>query len=247
MESSSDRVVDLPSGLMWARLPDGLVCYVNGRWRERAGLDHDDPGLNRSTIVSAIRSMDLERDARGKPFRALPLPGLSCDDARGFARAQTSRATERRKRPADPMPTTPGRELKNVALRNGEPLTAKRPVVCLVDDDESVRESLPDLLRELGYEPRAFASAKDFLASDCVALCECLILDIAMPDMSGPELLAKLRRQGCAVPTVFITAQTDERVRPRVLEQGAAECLFKPFSQAALLESLDAVFQGRRS
>lgn len=122
---------------------------------------------------------------------------------------------------------------------------AKRPLVCVVDDDESVRESLPDLLRELGYEPRAFSSAKSFLASDCVALCECLILDIAMPEMSGPELLAELRRQGRAVPIVFITAQADERVRSRVLKQGASECLFKPFSQAALIRALGAVIQRR--
>ena len=114
------------------------------------------------------------------------------------------------------------------------------PLVCLVDDDESVRESLPDLLRAFGFEVRAFSYAKAFLTSDCLALCDCLILDIAMPEMTGPDLQRELKRQGRDIPIVFITAHVDDRVRHNVLEQGAVACLYKPFSQADLLGAMDA-------
>jgi FixJ family two-component response regulator len=113
-------------------------------------------------------------------------------------------------------------------------------LVSVVDDDESVRESLPDLLRELGFAVRAFSSAEEFLASDCVGQTRCLILDIAMPGMSGPDLQRELTRRGQEIPVVFITAQKDETVRPRLLGQGAVECLFKPFSDTELLEAVNA-------
>jgi FixJ family two-component response regulator len=119
----------------------------------------------------------------------------------------------------------------------------KRPLVSVVDDDESVRESLPDLLRELGYSVRAFSSAEEFLASDCVGETRCLILDIAMPGMTGPDLQQELTNRGQKIPIIFITAQADETVRPRSLEQGAVECLSKPFSDTALFEALNAAFR----
>ena len=122
-------------------------------------------------------------------------------------------------------------------------MMVKRPLVSVVDDDESVRESLPDLLRELGYSVRAFSSAEEFLASDCVGETRCLILDIVMPGMSGPDLQQALKVGGKAIPIVFITAQADEAVRQRLLEQGAVECLFKPFSDTALFEALNAAFR----
>ena len=126
-----------------------------------------------------------------------------------------------------------------------EPVTVmvKRPLVSVVDDDESVRESLPDLLRELGYLARAFSSAEEFLASDCVGETRCLILDIAMPGMTGPDLQQELMVRGQEIPIIFITAQADEAVRPRSLEHGAVECLFKPFSDTALFEALNAAFR----
>jgi FixJ family two-component response regulator len=117
-----------------------------------------------------------------------------------------------------------------------------RPLVCLIDDDESVRESLPDLLREFGFEVRPFSYAQAFLDSDCLTLCNCLILDIAMPEMNGPDLQRELKRRGRDIPIVFITAHVDERARKRVLEQGAVACLYKPFSQADLLAALHAAF-----
>ena len=112
-------------------------------------------------------------------------------------------------------------------------------LVSVVDDDESVRESLPDLLKEFGFAARAFSSAQEFLASDCVGQTRCLILDIAMPGMTGPGLQQELKLRRQEIPIVFITAQRDEAVRSRMLEQGAVECLFKPFSDTALLQALN--------
>jgi FixJ family two-component response regulator len=117
----------------------------------------------------------------------------------------------------------------------------KLPLVSVVDDDESVRESLPDLLRELGYAAKAFSSAEEFLASDCIGRTRCLILDIAMPGMSGPDLHRELKVRGQEIPVIFITA--NQSARPRMLEQGAVECLNKPFSDAALLGALHAAFR----
>jgi FixJ family two-component response regulator len=114
------------------------------------------------------------------------------------------------------------------------------PLVSVVDDDESVRESLPDLLKEFGFSAEAFASAEEFLASDSVGKTRCLILDVAMPGMSGPDLQRELVRRDVAIPIVYITAQRDETMRPRLIEQGAVECLFKPFSDAALQEALSS-------
>ncbi|HTB15720.1 MAG TPA: response regulator [Bryobacteraceae bacterium] len=108
----------------------------------------------------------------------------------------------------------------------------------MVDDDESVRESLPDLLREFGFTARSFSSAEEFLASGYVGQTNCLILDIGMPGMSGPELQRELERRGQHIPIVFITAHRDEAIRERLLEEGAVECLFKPFTDTALLEAL---------
>ena len=122
-------------------------------------------------------------------------------------------------------------------------MTTIRPLVAVVDDDESVREALPDLLREFGFDVRAFSSAEEFLASDCIADIKCLILDIAMPGMSGPALQLELARRHQAIPIVFITAQRDDTLRPRLLEAGAVECLFKPFSEAALLEALNVALR----
>ena len=121
----------------------------------------------------------------------------------------------------------------------------KGSLVSVVDDDESVRESLPDLLRECGFAVQAFSSAEAFLASDCVGQTRCLILDIAMPGMSGPDLQRELTRRRHEMPIVFITALGEETVRPYVLAQGAVACLFKPFSETALLEALHAALRVR--
>jgi len=114
------------------------------------------------------------------------------------------------------------------------------PLVSVVDDDESVRESLPDLLRELGFAAQAFPSAEEFLVSDDVDRTKCLILDVAMPGMTGPDLQLELQRRGQKLPIIFITANEDDTIRPRLIAQGAVECLFKPFSDTDLLRALHA-------
>ena len=113
-------------------------------------------------------------------------------------------------------------------------------LITVVDDDESMRESLPDLLREFGFTVEVFASAEEFLASDCIAETRCLVLDIAMPGMSGLDLEQELALRRQPIPIIFITAHGDQSIRPRALAHGAVECLHKPFSDAALREALDA-------
>ena len=122
-------------------------------------------------------------------------------------------------------------------------MNAIRPFVSVVDDDESVRESLPDLLKEFGFAVQAFSSAEEFLASDTLGRTNCLILDVAMPGMSGPELQRELTRRMHRIPIVFITAHGDANLRPRVLEDGAVECLLKPFSDTALLNAINAALR----
>jgi FixJ family two-component response regulator len=111
-------------------------------------------------------------------------------------------------------------------------------LLSVVDDDESIRESLPDLIKEFGFAARAFSSAEEFLSSGSVDETSCLILDIAMPGMSGPELHQELKRRGEEIPVLFMSGQKDETIRAQVLEQGAAGFLLKPFSDAALLEAI---------
>ena len=118
-------------------------------------------------------------------------------------------------------------------------MTSTSPLVSVVDDDDSVRESLPDLVKALGFRVEAFSSAEEFLASDCVGRTSGLILDVAMPDMTGLELQHELARRGQSIPIVFITARRDATMRRHLIEQGAVECLFKPFSEAALQEALN--------
>jgi len=123
-------------------------------------------------------------------------------------------------------------------------MPGERSLVSVVDDDESVRESLPDLLNEFGYSVRTFSSALDFLASDALERTRCLILDVAMPGMNGIELQAELKRHDKWIPIVFITAIREEAVRARLVELGAIACLTKPFSDAALFEALRSVMPG---
>ena len=113
-------------------------------------------------------------------------------------------------------------------------------LVSVVDDDESVRESLPDLLKEFGFACQTFSSAEEFLASDGVSQTNCLILDVAMPGMCGPELQQELNRRKIKIPIIFITARRDETAGLRLIEQGAIACLIKPFSDTALLEALNS-------
>ena len=118
-----------------------------------------------------------------------------------------------------------------------------RPLISVVDDDESVRESLPDLLREFGFEAQTFSSAEEFLTSKAVDDTNCLVLDVAMPGMSGPDLQRELKFREQSIPIVFITAQRDSTVRPRLIAEGAVECLFKPFEPNDLLQALNTALR----
>ncbi len=119
------------------------------------------------------------------------------------------------------------------------PVMADLPLVAIVDDDESVRESLPDLLKMLGFRARTFQSAEEFLASGLLSETQCLILDISMRGMSGAQLQAELKRLHIKIPIIFITAHADEPLRLRLLEEGAIDCLLKPFTHTALVEALN--------
>jgi FixJ family two-component response regulator len=120
----------------------------------------------------------------------------------------------------------------------------ERQLLSVVDDDEMLRESLPDLLREFGFAARAFSSGQEFLSSDYVDETRCLILDVAMPGMSGLDLQEELKRRGQAIPIIFITGQKDEDIRKRALRQGAVKFLYKPFSDDALLDAVNAALDG---
>jgi FixJ family two-component response regulator len=117
-------------------------------------------------------------------------------------------------------------------------------LISVVDDDESIRESLPDLLREFGFTAKAFSSGEELLTSSELAQTSCLILDVAMPGMTGPDLQRELAIRQPGIPIIFITAQRDETLRPRLLKLGAIECLLKPFSEADLLEALNTAVRG---
>ena len=140
-------------------------------------------------------------------------------------------------------PSYPSAQLYEIeALR--VTVMSKRPLITVVDDDESVRESLPDLLKEFGFEAQTFSSAEEFLASDLIDETKCLVLDVAMPGMSGPDLQKELTRRDQEVPIVFITGQRDPATRLRLVAQGAVECLFKPFEPNDLLKALNMALQG---
>ena len=131
------------------------------------------------------------------------------------------------------------------ADRQDESLDMSQPLVSLVDDSESVRESLPDLLEQAGFVVQTFASAEAFLASPAPGDTSCLILDVGLPGMSGPDLQQELKRRGTSIPIVFITAQGDKSLQPRLISQGAVACLFKPFSDTALLEAVESALGPR--
>jgi FixJ family two-component response regulator len=120
-----------------------------------------------------------------------------------------------------------------------------RPLVAVVDDSVSVRESLPDLLQQVGFAVQTFTSAEAFLASETTDAAKCLVLDVRLPGMSGPDLQRELARRGKGVPIVFITAQDDASLEPRLLAAGAAACLFKPFSDIALIDAIEAAVRMR--
>ncbi len=118
-------------------------------------------------------------------------------------------------------------------------MKAPGPLIAVIDDDESMREALPDLLREFGFTAMAFDAAEAFLASSSIDQACCLILDVAMPGMTGPQLQQELINRDVRTPVIFITAHADARVRAGLLQKGAVDCLFKPFGDQDLRAALD--------
>jgi FixJ family two-component response regulator len=116
----------------------------------------------------------------------------------------------------------------------------KVKMVAIVDDDESVRSALQGLMKAEGLPARSFASAEEFLKSGQHRDTACLIADIRMPGMTGLELQAKLNAEHCRIPTIFITAHGDAKMKMQALRAGAVEFLAKPFDDEALLESVRA-------
>jgi FixJ family two-component response regulator len=114
------------------------------------------------------------------------------------------------------------------------------PLISVVDDDDSVRESLQGLIRSVGFAVQVFASAEEFLQSDHLSQTHCLILDVRMPGMNGLELQRELADTHCEIPVIFITAHGNENARTQALKNGAVDYLCKPFSEDALLNAIRA-------
>ena len=142
----------------------------------------------------------------------------------------------------DTLPVTEHSRL--MKPKHGES-TSERLLLSVIDDDEMLRESLPELLREFGFAARAFSSGQEFLSSNYVDETRCLILDVAMPEMSGLDLQQELKRRGQAIPIIFISGQKDEDVRKQAFRQGAVKFLYKPFSDSDLLEAVNAALDGK--
>ena len=120
-------------------------------------------------------------------------------------------------------------------------ITQPKPnLVVIVDDDDSMRSALQGLLKVAGLQAQVFTSAEEFLSSGQQYHTACLIADIRMPGMSGLELQARLNADRCKIPTIFITAHGDAKMRLQALREGAVEFLSKPFDDEALLESVRA-------
>jgi FixJ family two-component response regulator len=117
-------------------------------------------------------------------------------------------------------------------------------LISVVDDDVSLRESLEGLLKTLGYDTTVFSSAESFLSSEALAKTACLILDVRMPGMSGPELQRELISRQRNIPIIFITAQSNEDIFARVIADGAVDCLLKPFSEDSLLKAINRALPG---
>jgi FixJ family two-component response regulator len=116
-------------------------------------------------------------------------------------------------------------------------------LIAIVDDDQSVQNTLQDLIESEGLSARCFGSAEKFLESGEQHNAACLIADIRMPGMSGLQLQAKLKVERCRIPIIFITAHGDAKMRVQAMCDGAVEFLTKPFDNAVLLQTVQAALQ----
>ena len=113
---------------------------------------------------------------------------------------------------------------------------ATHPLITVVDDDESVRESLPDLLKEFGFEAQTFSSAEEFLGSGTLAAASCVITDVRMPGMDGIELQRRIRLERPTLPVILLSAHHNADIRQQAIDEGAAAFLYKPFDATDLLK-----------
>ena len=127
-------------------------------------------------------------------------------------------------------------------MREGEQMVSApgTGLISVVDDDDSVREATASLLRSFGFSVKEFASAEQFLDSPFLGKTACLILDVRMPGMSGPELQRQLASERSRIPIIFITAHDDQVMQAKVIRGGAIDFLLKPFSEEALLRAVDS-------
>jgi FixJ family two-component response regulator len=121
----------------------------------------------------------------------------------------------------------------------------KAILVSVVEDDRFFRESMRRLMRSWGYRVEAFPSAADFLASPHLSETACLIADVQMPAMTGPELYRHLIASGYEIPTILVTAYADDQVRARALKDGVICYLPKPVDEKHLLRCLDEALESR--
>jgi FixJ family two-component response regulator len=133
--------------------------------------------------------------------------------------------------------------LQTLSPHQGKIVVSKPPLIAIIDDDESVRVTTDSLVRSLGYVVRTFASAEEFLRSECVDDFVCVVTDVQMPGMSGVQLQDHLRAQGSRVPFIFFTAFPDEKTRAQALAAGAICYLTKPFDGAGLIRCFDAALK----
>jgi FixJ family two-component response regulator len=122
-------------------------------------------------------------------------------------------------------------------------LLKNNPLIVVVDDDESVRKALENLLSSVGFEVKLFASAEQFLDSDTSLQTDCAILDVRLPGLSGPELQQKLAADGQSIPIIIITAQGDDKTRDEAVAGGAVAFLKKPFKEEVLLAALESALK----
>jgi two-component system response regulator FixJ len=118
-----------------------------------------------------------------------------------------------------------------------------KPLIAVVDDDQSVREALDNLISSVGFEVKLFASAEDFLDSDTPSQTDCAILDVRLPGISGPELQQRLAAGGQSIPIIIITAQGDDKTQDEAVAAGAIAFLKKPVREEVLLAALESALK----
>ena len=119
------------------------------------------------------------------------------------------------------------------------PRASRSSLIAVVDDDISVRESVESLLKSVGFHVNTYSSAEEFLGSPRLNTADCLILDVRLDGMSGPDLQRELKFSGHSIPIVFVTAHETEALRARMLADGAIDCLLKPFNDDTLLNAVE--------